>query len=253
MSPLIEQGFCPTLGRELIANALRQSAAAGEDWRSYLIQSLVARMRFGDALSPKPDCPQVVAFVGPTGVGKTTALAKLASDFSSRRGCQVGLVSLDTLRLGAVDQLLYFAEQISAPLEVVSSGKGLGAALQRLRDCQLILVDTAGGAPSDRRHKQNLTACLRVARPDATYLVASASNSSLHLANSLKNFAEVGLTHLLLSKLDEAAGLAVWLPTLFAAQLPLSYLTLGRSLSQGVFQANQGRLVKLLLGQFAEQ
>ncbi len=92
----------------------------------------------------------VVALIGATGVGKTTTIAKLAAQFRLKQGCRVGLVTIDTYRIAAAEQLRTYAEIIDAPLEVVLTPQEMKPALERLRDCDIVLIDTAGSSQFDR-------------------------------------------------------------------------------------------------------
>lgn len=192
--------------------------------------------------------PMVVALVGPTGVGKTTTLAKIAAGFRFDLGCRVGLVALDTFRLGAVDQLLQYAELISAPLEVVSSPEQVGQALVRLSECDLVLLDTAGRAPRDQEQIAEMRKFLEFARPQATHLVVSATSSIAHVEESLRQFSQLNPSNLLITKLDEAVGFGSWVQLLHACPLPISYLTTGQHVPQDIVVASSRRITSLLLG-----
>ena len=108
----------------------------------------------------------VIAMIGTTGVGKTTTLAKLATNFQLDRNCEVGLITMDTLRPGAVDQLLQYAESLDAALEVVSSANQFLPALHRLRGCDVVLIDTAGRSPQDAEQIGRVTGFARCRTTD---------------------------------------------------------------------------------------
>src|SRR3954466_13755844 len=91
----------------------------------------------------------IVALIGPTGVGKTTTLAKLAANLKIREGRRVGLITIDTYRIAAIDQLRKYAELIRSPLKVVNSPEDLKDAVAAMSDCEFILIDTAGRSPTD--------------------------------------------------------------------------------------------------------
>ncbi len=252
LSEMLDAGLQPTDARELLERACgRLDAQAQHDvWllQGQISQMIAAELHVSGPLELQPDEQKVVAFVGPTGVGKTTTLAKIAAGFRFDLGCQVGLITLDTFRLGAVDQLLQYAELISAPLEVVSSADQVSGALQRLRECDLVLLDTAGRSPKDGEQLAILAEFLRVAEPDVTHLVLSASSSQGHARESLRQFSSLKPSSLLLTKLDEAVGFGEWYSLLRETRLPVSYMTAGQQVPQDLAVASTRRLASMLLG-----
>jgi flagellar biosynthesis protein FlhF len=251
LSELLDGHVDPILARELLSEAGESctAAEAHDPWliRGRLSQLVGAKLNVSGSLEATPGKQQVVAMVGPTGVGKTTTLAKIAAGFRFDVGSQVGLITLDTFRLGAVDQLLQYAELISAPLEVVSSPDQVGNALQRLQQCDLVLLDTAGRAPRDAEQLSVLSDFLRCAKPDATHLVLSATSSVAHAEEAWKQFSVLQPSNLLITKLDEAVGFGSWLSFLRQSNLPISYLTTGQHVPQDIIVASTRRLASLLL------
>ncbi|MFO1066577.1 MAG: flagellar biosynthesis protein FlhF [Pirellulales bacterium] len=196
--------------------------------------------------------PMRVALVGPTGVGKTTTLAKLAAGLHFESGAQVGFITLDTFRLGAVDQLRQYAELMAAPLEVVSSIDQLKQALVELDHCSAIFIDTAGRSPRDAAQLDVLKQYLDVADPHETHLVLSAAASRSHAQMAMEQFAALRPNRLLLSKLDESACLGGWYPILSTSPWPLSYLTNGQHVPEDLLTANRRRVAGLIMGQSAK-
>ncbi|QDV27115.1 flagellar biosynthesis protein FlhF [Aureliella helgolandensis] len=213
------------------------------------ISQIVARdLKVSGSIEVQPNSSKVVALVGPTGVGKTTTLAKIAAGFRFDLGLDVGLITLDTFRLGAVDQLLQYAELISAPLEVVNSPDQVTGALQRLRECDLILIDTAGRSPRDSEQIGMLGDFLHAAQPDATHIVLSATSSAAHAQETLRKFDRVRATNLIVTKIDEAAQFGSWLPFLREQPLPISYITTGQHVPEDILVASRRRLSSMILG-----
>lgn len=190
---------------------------------------------------------RLVALVGPTGVGKTTTIAKLAAQFQLRQKLRVGLITVDTYRIAAVDQLQTYADIIDLPMEVVATPREMRAALAKLSDLELVLLDTAGRSPTDELKIQELRALLAEARPDEVHLVLSSVASPSSIRNAAQQFAAVGLTALLLTKLDEATGIGGLLSLLRGQRLPLSYITTGQNVPDDIAPADPRKLALRML------
>jgi flagellar biosynthesis protein FlhF len=189
-----------------------------------------------------------VALVGPTGVGKTTTIAKLAANFRLRERRRVGLITVDTYRVAAVEQLRTYADIIDLPMEIVATPREMHQALARMADLDLVLMDTAGRSPRDEVKILELRAMLAEAAPDEVHLVLSSVASAASLAKTAEQFAAVGTTALVLTKLDEAASLGNLLPLVRSSRLPLSYVTHGQNVPDDIAPADAGRLARGILG-----
>ncbi len=191
----------------------------------------------------------VVALVGPTGVGKTTTIAKLAANFKLRDGVKVGLVTVDTYRVAAVEQLRTYAEIIDLPMHVVTSPREMRRALEELAGMDLVLIDTAGRSPRDELKIQELKSFLAEADVDQVHLVLSLVASARGLEKTAEKFRTVGVTSLLLTKLDEAPGIGAVLSAAKRIQLPISYFTTGQDVPDEIEAASAARAARLILGQ----
>ena len=155
-----------------------------------------------------------VALVGPSGAGKTTTLAKLAAHFKLREKLRVGIISLDMHRLGSNEQLARYADVIGVEMKPAQTIAGVKEALRELRDVELMLIDTHGVAYGDHGHFARLAAVLRGARPHEVHLVLPASTLPAVQQRTAKRFAPLGVSSLVLTRLDEAIGLGVILNTI---------------------------------------
>lgn len=172
----------------------------------------------------------VVAFVGPTGVGKTTTVAKLAARFAANHGAeQVALITTDHYRIGAFEQLATYGKIMGCPVKQAHDLAELEQILYQFRNRKLVLIDTAGMGQRDLRLFQqldNLAANSRL--PIRSYLVLSSTGQRRVLEDAVKQFKRIPLSGAVLTKLDESVSLAPALSVLIQSGLPLSYVTDGQ-------------------------
>ena len=249
---LIDAEISEELARELI-DYVRGGAAPGELEDPILLKARMARLiesqiNVCGAIRVVPGSRRLVALVGPTGVGKTTTIAKLAANFHLREKRRVGLITVDTYRIAAVEQLRTYADIIDLPMEVVSTPREMREAAARLAHLDLILLDTAGRSPRDEVKIRELKSMLSEARADEVHLVLTSVAAPVSLIKTAQHFREVGATSLLLTKLDEATGLGNLLPLLRSCDLPLSYITNGQNVPDDIRPADSKHLARLILG-----
>ncbi|NLX05727.1 MAG: flagellar biosynthesis protein FlhF [Phycisphaerae bacterium] len=201
----------------------------------------------------QPGKPRVIAFVGPTGVGKTTTIAKLAANFRLRENRSVALITIDTYRIAAVDQLRTYANIINIPLRVVLSPDELRSAIESFKQQHhLILIDTAGRSQNDRIKLQELKSFLDAASPDEVHLVLSSTSSHATLQASINQFSPLGIHKVVFTKLDEAVGVGMLLNVVRKLDRSISYLTTGQNVPDDIELGSGKRLAKLILDQCTE-
>lgn len=181
-----------------------------------------------------------VALVGPTGVGKTTTLAKLAAEYRIHRRLEVGLVTLDTYRVNGAAHLKTYAEILGLPLEVVDSVERMREVADELTErFDLVLLDTGGQGPRDTEQRRRLDEMLEVARPDEVHLTLSATTAEEVWRDALRGFASLKPTSMIVTKLDEATSRSAQLTeSIIETGLPLSYLTFGQRVPQDIVAAD---------------
>ncbi|GIX47069.1 MAG: flagellar biosynthesis protein FlhF [Candidatus Tectimicrobiota bacterium] len=189
----------------------------------------------------------IEAFVGPTGVGKTTTIAKLAAHYALGKKRRVALLTIDTYRIAAVEQLRTFATIMRLPFEVVMTPAELEAALHRCRDSEVVLIDTAGRSQRDAVQMAELQAFFGQRRRARVHLVLSATASAHHLAETVARFQPLAPASLVFTKLDECSLFGPLLGTALQAQIPLSYFTTGQRVPEDIEVATAERLVALIL------
>jgi flagellar biosynthesis protein FlhF len=239
-----------------IVSAVRGELSASElDDRDALRQRVLVQLASlvpaADPVIPRrspDDRPLTIAMIGPTGVGKTTTLAKLAASFKLRDQKNVGLVTCDTYRIAAVDQLRTYANIIGLQLEVALSAAEMSRAVQTLRDCDVVLIDTAGRSPGDQTRLEELRRCLSAARPHEVHLVLSSTSSQRVLLQEAAAFADVGADRIVLTKLDEAVSFGVLINVMQAVGKSLSFITTGQEVPDHIEVGRPRRLAELVLG-----
>jgi flagellar biosynthesis protein FlhF len=217
--------------------------------RDALCDAVESCVAVAPPIRPVAGVPRVVALVGPTGVGKTTTVAKLAANFKLTQGFKAGLVTVDTYRIAAVEQLRTYAEIISLPLAVANTPGEMKRAIADLGSVDLVLIDTAGRSPRDEVKIRELAGFLTEARPDEVHLVLSAVAGERSLRAAADRFAIVQADRLILTKLDEADGLGGVLAVLGSGTRPVSYITTGQAVPDDIEPADRRRLARLILGQ----
>lgn len=249
---LIDAEVGEDLARELVEKIRREGHGAGPE-DLLLLKSRVARLleedvRVAGPIRLNPGERRLVALVGPTGVGKTTTIAKLAANFRLRERRNVALITVDTYRIAAVEQLRTYADIIDLPMKVVSTPKEMRQAVAQFGEMDLVLLDTAGRSPKDEIKLQELRAFLSEAEADEVHLVLSSVSSAASLQRTAEQFAPVGTTALILTKLDEAGSLGNLAPLLRGCKLPLSYVTNGQNVPDDILPAEERQLARWMLG-----
>jgi flagellar biosynthesis protein FlhF len=189
--------------------------------------------------------PTVVALVGPTGVGKTTTIAKIAAHFVLFERAKVALVTIDTYRIAAVEQLKTYAEIINIPVSVVYTREDYEEALHNLAGYDLILVDTAGRSQKNQGQIQELQSFFHGLVPDEVHLVISATTKLQDMVEVVESFAAIEYNRIIFSKLDETNEYQSILSLAGQIQIPLSYITTGQNVPDDIEVATADRLAVL--------
>ena len=249
---LIEADIGEDAARDLIERLRREAPIREIDdpdqAKARLLQMIEEEISIAGPIRVTPGKRRLVALVGPTGVGKTTTIAKLAANFRLRDKRRVGLITVDTYRIAAVEQLRTYADIIDLPMRVVATPHEMRDAVESMSDLDLVLLDTAGRSPQDEVKLRELKLFLAEAAADEVHLVLSSTASPATLLRTAERFSAVGTTSLVLTKLDEAAGLGNLLSLWRACKLPLSYLTNGQNVPDDIAPADRRRLARDVLG-----
>ncbi|MBP7175700.1 MAG: flagellar biosynthesis protein FlhF [Thermoclostridium sp.] len=191
--------------------------------------------------------PTVVIFVGPTGVGKTTTLAKLAADFSLNQQKKIAMITADTYRIAAVEQLKTYAEILNIPVSVIYTPQEVKSAISDHQDKDLILIDTAGRSHKNAAQFSELKMLVGATDADEVYLVLNCGMGRAACREILAQYGFLKKYKLLFTKLDEALVPGIILNARYHTGKPLSYTTAGQSVPDDIEIANINEIVKSIL------
>lgn len=191
---------------------------------------------------------RIVYIAGPTGVGKTTTIAKLAADQIFRARKKVGFITADTYRISAIEQLRTYSSILNVPLEVVQSPGDVQRALQRLGNCDLILMDTAGRNYLNELHVAELHSLLNYDQQSETYLVLSLTSKSQDMMKITEHFSKYGLDKVIFTKLDETSSVGPMYNLLHKYPLKASYIANGQNVPDDLLSVNHELMLDMILG-----
>lgn len=191
---------------------------------------------------------KVVVFIGPTGVGKTTTLAKLAANMVLNEKKKVGLITSDTYRIAAVEQLKTYSEIIGVPLSIIYSPAEIVNAVKNYGDKEIILLDTAGRSHKDQYQLMELKSLLKSSIDFETYLVLSATTKFSDCVEIIKSYSFLDDYKLLFTKLDETSSLGMMLNIAYVTKKAIAYLTTGQSVPDDIEIADKNKIINSLMG-----
>ena len=190
--------------------------------------------------------PKKVVLVGPTGAGKTTTISKIAADLIYRQKKKVALVSLDTFRVGGIEQLEIYGDIMNIPVETAQDRTGLEECVRRHFDKDVILIDTMGRCHKDHTYSGQLSEVFEGLGEVETHLVLSVGSYEKQFIESYKQFSPLGINRVLFTKLDEGLNFGSMLNFSLRSRLPLSYLTTGQKVPEDIEVADQNRVIRLI-------
>ena len=190
---------------------------------------------------------QIISLVGPTGVGKTTTVAKLAAVSSVLNYKKVGLISIDAYRIAAYDQLKTYAEIIGLPVELALSPQGARDAIDKFADQDIIIVDSVGRSPNHQVHMAELHGYMQVIRPTEVHLTVSASVKFEDLVRIVDRYRTLDVSRIIFTKLDETVTLDTVVNGAYYTKYPISYLGVGQTVPDDLEVANIERISNFLL------
>ena len=242
---LREQGLTRELAMALIQE-ISHDTNAREEVKQSLQRRLVEQLHDFQHTAPIRPESRVIAFVGPTGVGKTTTIAKLADAYVAN-GKKVGLITTDTYRIAAIEQLKTYAKILEIPVEVAYKPEELTKAMERLRHCDVILVDTSGRNFRLMSYVEETKAFLRELPVDETLLVLSLTMKPKDINYIVEMFMDLPADKFVFTKLDETDTYGSILNVLLTHKKPMSYITMGQSVPTDIEIPSVDRIVNMVL------
>ena len=190
---------------------------------------------------------KVILVLGPTGVGKTTTIVKLAADFSVKQKKKTGIINTDTFRIGAQEQLQTYADIMGVPLQVVYRADELKEALDSMADRDVIFIDTAGKRPGDEQHREDILDIVRILNPEDILLCLAATTGFASIKEMTDTYAFVDEYRLLITKLDETKFRGPLLNISWYTQKPLAYVTTGQNVPDDIEVVDVESIAKQIL------
>ncbi len=240
----VDQNLAETLATET-QKIVKNRGAHGRDVMEQLVKHTLGE--------PQPIIPlrfarTIVLLMGPTGVGKTTTLVKLAAHFALHENLNVGLVNADTYRVTAQEQLKTYADILGVPLDVIYAPDEIEAVLEKQSDRDIIFIDTPGKRPSDEKHKEDIARIIELTRPTELHLVLSASTGFRSCAEIIRNYSFLPDYRVIVTKLDETPSRGLLLNVCHYSGKRLSYLATGQNVPDDIVVASAGEITASIIG-----
>ncbi|MDR7315973.1 flagellar biosynthesis protein FlhF [Brevibacillus nitrificans] len=250
---LLEQGVTEDVTASILAKLMEGVPTAGE-WQETDARTAAREIVSGMvAATQQPPLKlertvKYAFFFGPTGVGKTTTIAKLAADSMLKEKRKIGFITADTYRMAAVEQLKTYANILNVPLEVVFQPKEMAAAMERLSDCDLIFVDTAGRNFRNDEYVQGIRQLVDHGTNSVNYLVLSLTSKYQDMKAIVQSFADVRNKQVIFTKADETQSFGNMLNVSQEMKLPFSYITTGQNVPDDIVVATPSLVSSMVVG-----
>jgi flagellar biosynthesis protein FlhF len=219
----------------------------GDNIRERTIQEITQVIDIMDAFEARDTKQAIAAFVGTTGVGKTTTIAKLAAQLMLKARKKVGLISIDNYRIGAMEQLRIYANILGIPCFSAFNRKDLVFALQRMEKANVVLIDTAGQSQYDLARIEELKSMITDDLTISTHLLLSVATTESEMSRTAINFSPLKFQSYIFTKMDEADRCGSVINQIMKLRAPISYITTGQNVPEDIEKAQKRKILHLLL------
>ncbi len=221
-----------------------------DDLLASVYQKIILKLGQTKTIELEKDKPKVVCFIGPTGVGKTTTIAKIASKFKLEEKIKVAIITADTYRIAAVEQIKTYASILAIPVSVVYEAKDFNEAIEKYKEYDLVLIDTAGRSHKNTEQFNDAKALLEAITDykKEVYLVVSATTKYNDLSKITSSYSKITDYSLIFTKLDETMSYGNILNVKLDTKAPLAYVTFGQGVPEDISVLNPQDIAKQLLG-----
>jgi flagellar biosynthesis protein FlhF len=245
---ILSAGFAPEFARELLdgMKSLRNEFSGGDLFQTYQGYLQWKMMETVEVSEPDLSGRRIWSLIGPTGVGKTTTLAKVAALCLMKGLRKITLVNLDTYRIGASAQLQIYGRILRLPLEEANNREELGRIVEKHRDADLILIDTTGRSPNNEGQIADLRELLSAHSAIENHLLLSATTRDVDMDRIVRRFSRVPIKSYIFTKIDETEDYAPVFNQLFRDRKPLTYLTNGQNVPEDIEAASRKRMAGLI-------
>ncbi len=254
---LVERGIdrdaATTIARFAAPQMNERQRQEPQQCHDFLTRTIAGLVQTTGSLWSPGEPQKRISLIGATGVGKTTTIAKLAAEAITQSGARVALITIDTYRIAAVEQLKVYGEIMGIPVDVVLSPEQLQEAFRRHQDKDLILIDTAGRSPRDQGQIDELNQFLGTGSKVENCLVLAAPTEERLQQKTLENFGTLPLSRLIFTKLDETDRCGTLINVPLRSNLPLAYLTNGQQVPEDLLRAEPKTVAELVMGKIEAQ
>lgn len=244
----VEPAYAKQMIREVTKKAEKEIQL--DNILSSVYQRIVLNLGEMETIQIGEKKPKIVFFIGPTGVGKTTTLAKIASKHKLEDHAKIAMITADTYRIAAVEQLKIYANILSVPVEVIYEASELKGTIEKFKDYDLVLIDTAGRSHKNTEQCQDVKDLVSSVTEfeKEVYLVLSATTKYKDMQKIVETYSDIPNCRLIFTKLDETSAYGNILNMKLKTDLPLSYATNGQDVPDDISTMDSQMIAKQLLG-----